>query len=252
MVRTNCEVGAYRIFKHICIISKFLSNKVMKKAFLAFFAAAMMAACSQSEKGWVINGVVEGIEDGDTVFMHEGDYNDYGTLISSTIVKDGKFELKGAPMGCKPISLVVNHAGEGIADFSLFVEDNVLSVVLRPGNDEGTVEGGGENQRMLSEYRETLSKYMDQLNGLAPNLNDSTLEEAKRAEIQQNMDSLSNTLDSVAIKFIIDKMPSEFSNAAFASPAHFLPKEKIQPLLDAFAEKQPDASNYKKYLEENK
>ena len=93
---------------------------------------------------------------------------------------------------------------------------------------------------------------MDQLNELAPNLNDSTLEEAKRAEIQQNMDSLSNTLDSVAIKFIIDKMPSEFSNAAFSGPAHFLSKEKIQPLLDAFAEKQPDASNYKKYLEENK
>jgi len=217
----------------------------------AAFAAMMMAACSQSEKGYVINGTAEGFEDGDSVILSEAAFNADGVVVSSTVIKDGKFEFKGQPVGVKPMALVVKHGGEEVAIQTIIVEDNTVSVVLRPGEDAGTVEGG-ETQRLFNEFNNTLNAYIVQLEALSMNLSDSTLEETKKGEIMQQIDSLSGEMDSVGIQFIIDQMPSEFSNLVFVAPSHVLSKEKLQRLLDAFAEKQPDAPNYKKYLEENK
>ena len=239
-----------RLFMNI-LLSKTL--KTMKKSIFTVLAAAiMMVACSQSDKGFVINGTVEGIEDGDSVFLNEGVFNEEGSLMSATVVKDGKFEFKGEAVGTKFVSVTVKHAGEQIARYPFFVEDNILSVTVRPGEEEGSVEGGGENQLLLSAYYDILTNYMSQLDEQSVNLEDSTLDEAKRNEVQQRMDSLAIELDSVAVQFIISKMPSEFSNVVFAPVTQVLPKEMLQILLDAYAEKQPDASYYKKYLEENK
>lgn len=224
----------------------------MKKTILAAFAAlVMMASCSQTEKGFVINGTAEGIEDGDSVFLYEVSFNVENNLISSAVVKDGQFLFKGEPMGAKLVALVAKHGDEPVAEQSFIVEDDNVAVVLRPGSDAGTVEGG-EEQRLWNMLNETIAKYMVQMDELSSQLNDSTLEEAKRNEIQQGVDSLSDELDRAAIQFIVDQMPSEFSNIALIPCSQIPSQEKLQPLLDAFAEKQPDASNYKKYMEENR
>ncbi len=235
----------------------------MKKVLFSLLAGAvMMSACSNQapvEKQYVINGTVEGFEDGDTVMLV--DLNNDSVEIQ--VVKDGKFTFTGTLDQAKPVFIEFDKdTVEPLSESAILLEDTIFTVKIVAGRGNNTIEGG-PLQRTFREMTSSSLSDAVLIDSLKAKFEAAETSEAERQEIVRQVDSIGSLQANTHVDFLIARMPSEFSNVAAPMVAYNLglirdyvsDTTHIQRLLDAFAEKQPDAFYYqvlKKEIQGNK
>lgn len=237
----------------------------MKKAFFAAFATAvMMAACTQvpTEKQYVINVTTNWCNDGDTIYLVSEDTIGVETVKDNKVTFTGKYERAfGAYLdfsNSEPRTIV--------NPFELFiVEDTITNVLVRQGEimyDNPDVEGG-QAQQLLSQIHKTVWEKWEKSDQGKALLEEVSPEEGiSLYDLLLQNDSIETDILNLYADFIIANMPSDFSDIGFVIYGGIAKQieditgnknENIRDrILNAFAEKQPDASKYKIYLEMNK
>lgn len=111
----------------------------MKKPLLLLFVCVLgIFACQQKQEGFTINGTLQGDAEGGKVLLQD-ENEDPPVILDSTIVKDGKFELKGkvdSPM-MYSIIIDINEPDAEEPDYT----NKVLKADLYVENSNITFEG---------------------------------------------------------------------------------------------------------------
>jgi thiol-disulfide isomerase/thioredoxin len=185
-------------------------------------AAALTACTSQSSSSsYTITGTAEGTQDGDTVFLCD---MSYGVVqpVDTAYVKNGKFEFKGEAEEASFRVLLAIHNGRSVASAVFVLENADIRATLSAddSSEQGTIEGG-PNNKLLKEY----------------------------------LDGLKTTTDAMEVteydrKFIIDHVPSAFSDILFGMRMQGFTEEQQEEILKLFGEKQPQYPVYKAIMAE--
>ena len=101
----------------------------MKKSILWVAAGMMTLAACQKQAGYTIQGTVEGVADGDTVYLQNFENNNL-VKIDSAIVKNGTFEFKGQADSIVKSSYVTYMKNDKRMLTLLFVENGNIKVAL--------------------------------------------------------------------------------------------------------------------------
>ena len=245
----------------------------MKKAFfLLFAAAAIVAACTQpvpAEKQYVINGTVEGIEGLDSIALTVPD--SANPVLAIVPVIDGKFTFTGKFE--KPMPVFVDFKEDAMiadtmdmAEGIILLEDTIFNVTIKAGMFNNSVEGGSL-QRIFNEMNKNIKEQAKLMYELNKKADAAETPEAEKVAINHQCDSITMAICKAKVDFVIERMPSEFSNVALPPLATEIMGmclsnndylSEIGRLLNAFAKNQPDAYYYEfikkgvdKFLKEN-
>jgi peroxiredoxin len=225
----------------------------MKKMFFAALSVLMTVACSQDpQKGYVIDGTAEGCVDGDTVYLCEMQGFFGMNPLDSTVVKDGKFKFEGEAEGASVRFIVPIHAGMPTATAMFILENAAIKATLKPEGQEGTVIEGGPSQKLYEELEEGDNKLAAPMEEAWKMVNDSTASESDKAAAQKSLDSLRVAQKEYHKKFMMDHVPSAFSDMLLGFMLQELDEAELDEILKVFGEKQPDFPVYKAIMEQRK
>ena len=231
----------------------------MKKAFFSLFAAAaIVAACTQpvpAEKQYVINGTVEGIEGLDSIALTVPD--SANPVLAIVPVIDGKFTFTGKFE--KPMPVLVDFKEDAmiadtmtLSEGMIMLEDTIFNVTIKAGMFNNSVEGGSL-QRLYNEMNKNSKEQAKLLHELSMKAEAAETPEAEKVAINHQCDSITWAICKANVDFVIERMPSEFSNVALPPLAMEIMDQSLsnnellwemQRLLNAFAKNQPDAYYY--------
>lgn len=242
----------------------------MKKTLIAALVAGMfMAACSQTPtvKQYVINGTVEGFEDGDSIMLVTPD--SVNPVLGTQVIKDGKFTFSGEFERPIPVFCEFKDASKDTMDImeAVILEDTIINVTVKAGKFNNVVVGG-PLQRLFNEMNKTAKEDAKLLNDLYAKVNAPETPEAEKEAVNHQIDSIGRAICKAKVDFVVERVPSEFSNVALPPVATMLrgmydlngtfALSEMQRLLNAFAQKQPDSPYYEeikkeidKFLKEN-
>jgi peroxiredoxin len=228
----------------------------MKETAYTLFAALMLlllAACADKSPatGYTITGTAEGAEDGDTVYLCAMSGLFGMEPLDSTCIKGGKFQLKGAIEGAELRIVVAQHNGLPASLAMVVLENADINVTLKQDPDKSVVEGG-PSQKLYKEYEAGANKIAEMMNTPWATAEDSTADEATRQRAQQQIDSLMAVQRDYTRKFIVDHVPSAFSDMLFGYFRQDLSEEQQEEILKLFGEQQPDYPVYKSVMAERK
>jgi len=219
----------------------------MKRLFFLFSVVCMLAACSGDQKGYVVSGTADGTQDGDTVFLCEiqGFFN--MTPIDTTFVKDGKFRFEGEMEGASLRFIVPVHDGMPTTTAMFVLENANIKATLAKDEAENKIDGG-PSQKLYEEMWEGDKPFAEALDKAWRVANDTTATAEERKAAQQTLDSLRIAQKDYHKKFIIDHVPSAFSDMVFGYAMLEFSVEEQEEILKLFGEKQPDYPVYKSIM----
>jgi len=227
--------------------------KVRHLLFLACCAlGAVVTACSQKQAAptsYTITGTAEGTQEGDTVYLCEMQGFFAMNPLDSAYVKDGSFEFKGEAEGASLRFLVPMHGGKPTAMAMFVLENADIRATIKPEGQESLIEGG-PSQKIYEEYTAEEAKITNLMDQPWKTSNDSTADEATRTAAQQTLDSLQKEVTKFHKQFIIDHVPSAFSDMIYAYTMQEFTEEEQEEILKLFGEKQPDFPVYKSIMAE--
>jgi len=120
----------------------------------------VFAACNMNSKNkFVIKGTVTGIENGWIYLQKEIDGQMKRT--DSTIIKKGKFTLKGKT-GLPAMRYLVIDGGKGI--YAFFIENSKMTMKVNADNMEKSEISGSESDKIYQEYQAKAAEIDIQLN----------------------------------------------------------------------------------------
>ena len=163
----------------------------MKKMFLGLCAMALaMTACMQSG-GYKVNGVAEGLSDGDTLYFYDEMGSERPT--DTIVVRDGKFTLQGDVDSVKLCSVV---AADGTAGAIFFKEEGNIDITLSRINPSKT--GGTKANDAWQEISNLQAEYNARLDALmTPLYADSISDEQRQSILAQYQAAEKEMLDKV-------------------------------------------------------
>ena len=115
----------------------------MKKLLFIVATAAMLAACNNSQNGYVINGTIEGAADGDTIYITNlNSRNPIPT--DSAVIRGGKFTFKGVQNIPTSTYIAYKIQDPQVRKYaSFFLENGTMTAFL--GEDNNYVKGTPNN-----------------------------------------------------------------------------------------------------------
>ena len=218
----------------------------MKKMIFAALSVLMAVACSQGpQKNYVVSGTVEGAQDGDTVYLCEMQGFFGMNPVDSAVLKDGEFKFEGEIEGAAVRFIVPIHAGVPVATTMIILENADIKATIKPEGQEGTVVEGGPSQKLYDEFEKGDAQISAPIEEAWNIVNDSTASEADKAAAQQKLDSLRKEQKEYHKKFVVDHVPSAFSDLMLGFILQELDEQEVEEMLKLFGEKQPDYPVYK-------
>lgn len=217
----------------------------MKKIAFIFLAGSMAFTACNNEPAYKITGTVEGIANGETIYLQEVNGRDLVKL-DSAVVTDGTFKFTGRQdTAVNRYITYMSENGRMITD--LFLENGNINVVLA---EESRVEGTPNNDiyQGFKDQFMALNKEMNEMYQKART--DSTLTDEQREEMmaqleakdKEAMDMVYNTISTNITNVVgIHLLPNYASafevekQAALAEqiPAEFKSNERIARFIES-------------------
>ena len=218
----------------------------------AVLTAAVFTACSNqpSPNSYTLTGTADGTVDGDTVYLCDMSIS-LGAKLDSACIKDGKFTFKGQVEAPAFRFLVPTHAGQPVGAVAFILENVDIKATVKSEGEESVVEGG-HNQKLYDQWTKGWMALEDQKKEPTVVWNDPTADNADKLAAKQTLDSLNAQMKQYNKMFIIDNIPSAFSDILFAQAYFEFTDEEKDEIIKLFAEKQPDAPFYKALMAERK
>ena len=171
----------------------------MKKIAYLFAAGTMALAACSNDPAYKISGTVEGIADGETIYLQKTANRKFINL-DSTVVTNGTFTFNGRQDTAVVRYICINptEGREGISE-TFFLENGNINVVL--GTEKSSAKGTTHNDifQAYKDQEKALTKEMMALyqKGKAEGLTDE-----QKAELSQQMEELSTKLNDLTLKTI--------------------------------------------------
>lgn len=201
----------------------------MKKSILWVAAGMMTLAACQKQAGYTIQGTVEGVADGDTVYLQNFENNNL-VKIDSAIVKNGTFEFKGQADSIVKSSYVTYMKNDKRMLTLLFVENGNIKVALNEKDSQ--VSGTPCNDT----YQNFMTSYMaigEELKAIYTKAQqDSTLTAEQRDSLMTLLDEKQEQGMDKVYQTISDCIETPVGVHLLVSFASSFDIEKVEPLLN--------------------
>jgi thiol-disulfide isomerase/thioredoxin len=173
------------------------------QASILFSAVLALTACHSNT--YKISGAVEGLQDGDTLFIT----NDLQTGIptDTLIVKDGKFELSGETDSTYIAMVYCEKRNELNAPF--FVEPGTISIKLVETPGASRV-GGTKCNEQWQELNDSVMTIGKEINRIAEHIYGSTVDEMEQQKGMEQIEKLNKRFAGVVVKTTEKNIKNEF------------------------------------------
>ena len=177
------------------------------KAFQAsiLFSAAVLALTACHSNTYKISGAVEGLNDGDTLFIT----NDLQTGIptDTLIVKDGKFELSGETDSTYLCMVYSEKRNELNAPF--FIEPGNISIKLVETPGASRV-GGTKCNEQWQELNDSVMTIGKEINHIAEHIYGNTVDEMEQQKGMEQIEKLNQRFSAIVVKTTEKNIKNEF------------------------------------------
>jgi thiol-disulfide isomerase/thioredoxin len=177
------------------------------KAFQAsiLFSAALLALTAWHSNTYKISGAVEGLNDGDTLFIT----NDLQTGIptDTLIVKDGKFELSGETDSTYLCMVYSEKRNELNAPF--FIEPGNISIKLVETPGASRV-GGTKCNEQWQELNDSVMTIGKEINRIAEHIYGNTVDEMEQQKGMDQIEKLNQRFSAIVVKTTEKNIKNEF------------------------------------------
>ena len=207
------------------------------KAFQAsiLFSAAVLALTACHSNTYKISGAVEGLNDGDTLFIT----NDLQTGIptDTLIVKDGKFELSGETDSTYLCMVYSEKRNELNAPF--FIEPGNISIKLVETPGASRV-GGTKCNEQWQELNDSVMTIGKEINRIAEHIYGNTIDEMEQQKGMEQIEKLNQRFSAIVVKTTEKNIKNEFGYFLLTYyPEELIDNETRMKLIDKLpAEKQ--------------
>ena len=173
------------------------------QASILFSAVLALTACHSNT--YKISGAVEGLNDGDTLFIT----NDLQTGIptDTLIVKDGKFELSGETDSTYLCMVYSEKRNEVNAPF--FIEPGNISIKLveTPGMSR---VGGTRCNEQWQELNDSVMSIGKEINRIAEHIYGNTIDEMEQQKGMEQIEKLNQRFSAIVVKTTEKNIKNEF------------------------------------------
>ena len=177
------------------------------KAFQAsiLFSTAVLALTACHSNTYKISGAVEGLNDGDTLFIT----NDLQTGIptDTLIVKDGKFELSGETDSTYLCMVYSEKRNELNAPF--FIEPGNISIKLVETPGASRV-GGTKCNEQWQELNDSVMTIGKEINRIAEHIYGNTVDEMEQQKGMDQIEKLNQRFSAIVVKTTEKNIKNEF------------------------------------------
>ena len=169
------------------------------------FSAAVLALTACHSNTYKISGAVEGLNDGDTLFIT----NDLQTGIptDTLIVKDGKFELSGETDSTYLCMVYSEKRNELNAPF--FIEPGNISIKLVETPGASRV-GGTKCNEQWQELNDSVMTIGKEINRIAEHIYGNTVDEMEQQKGMEQIEKLNQRFSAIVVKTTEKNIKNEF------------------------------------------
>lgn len=210
----------------------------MKKLLFLTMTACLIAACSSG--GYTINGQVKDGENGDSIEIFSSPDGSSKNIIASTVIKDGKFTLKGMPDSVVDVYYLFYPKHELL--MPIFLEKGKISVSLSTENCKAT---GTPNNDLLSQFQDTLFSYQLSLQKLMAQQQDSTTNEEQRNSIAREASDIQQAALNFVKRDITDNIDMPAAVIMLSGYGYMLDPSMLTELLNKVPEANRSISHFK-------
>ena len=201
----------------------------MKKSILWVAAGMMTLAACQKQAGYTIQGTVEGVADGDTVYLQNFENNNL-VKIDSAIVKNGTFEFKGQADSIVKSSYVTYMKNDKRMLTLLFVENGNIKVAL---NEKDSQVSGTPCNDTYKNFMTSYKAIGEDLKAIYTKAQqDSTLTAEQRDSLMTLLDEKQEQGMDKVYQTISDCIETPVGVHLLVSFASSFDIEKVEPLLN--------------------
>ena len=201
----------------------------MKKSILWVAAGMMTLAACQKQAGYTIQGTVEGVADGDTVYLQNFENNNL-VKIDSAIVKNGTFEFKGQADSIVKSSYVTYMKNDKRMLTLLFVENGNIKVAL---NEKDSQVSGTPCNDTYQNFMTSYKAIGEELKAIYTKAQqDSTLTAEQRDSLMTLLDEKQEQGMDKVYQTISDCIETPVGVHLLVSFASSFDIEKVEPLLN--------------------
>ena len=169
------------------------------------FSAAVLALTACHSNTYKISGAVEGLNDGDTLFIT----NDMQTGIptDTLIVKDGKFEMSGETDSTYLCMVYSEKRNELNAPF--FIEPGNISIKLVDTPGASRV-GGTKCNEQWQELNDSVMSIGKEINRIAEHIYGNTVDEMEQQKGMEQIEKLNQRFSAIVVKTAEKNIKNEF------------------------------------------
>jgi len=221
----------------------------MIKNILTLLAAFIMSqgVFAQSQ-GYTVTGIVEGCEEGDTVYLcnMEGFFS--MVPVDSAYIKGGKFTFKGNYDGAVMRFLCPLHKGQSLQMATIVLENADFDVKITA---EGSEVKGGTTGALYDEYEKGVeATYGGESMALFGIVGDSTLTETERNAAKAKLDAINKRVADYKYNYVMSHIPSPVSDMIFPSLADEVSDEQFEAIIKKMEASGTLYANYKAVMAE--
>ena len=203
----------------------------MKKLSLLLATVFISFTAAGQEKSFTIHGTITGAESGRYVYLMNS--QNQMSVIDSAQVNDGKFQMQGkSRMEVFPDALFYTMANGKIASTPVFLDEGSITATLTPKNGNWTVSGTANNDALtlfMNEYKQSTQDI--QVSYLRIQT-DSTMTEAQRLELTDEIKKRYDALGDFILKKMTDYAGTACGAYLLASFGMEYKVETLKPLVD--------------------
>ncbi|MEE2773023.1 MAG: TlpA disulfide reductase family protein [Bacteroidota bacterium] len=184
----------------------------MKKISVLVMAIGLLFSC-QDDKGFYLSGKVDGMEDGQKVFISEIDMQSRGPkTVDTAIVKDGKFEIDMEEQEMPNLNFLRFEGRNGNVVF--IAENERIDFDIDKDTIYNSVVSGGKENKALYEYFDHLKELNRKMMGMQQDMRKAMMSQdtAKLQELQEAQVALRDN-DRVFKENIFEKYNDRFVGA---------------------------------------
>lgn len=223
---------------------------MIKKTFFLFALVLGVIACDKPADSYTINGVVEGLNEGDVVYLYD---NNEKKDVDSVAVTNNTFTLTGSVEEASFFYLLVRRGEDDVFYRGFWIENSEITVEGSLSNFAQAKVAGSKMQEQQNEYEESVAFLTVQFDSLYALFDADNKELAD--ELEEQIDSLMEIETQQKVTFV--KANPDYDFSAFLSKRlvrNVSPEEGMQ-VYEALSDRQKQ-SKYgvvtKEFLDLNK
>ena len=196
------------------------------------FSVAVLALTACHSNAYKISGNVEGLKDGDTLYIT----NDLQTGIptDTLIVKDGKFELSGETDSTYIAMIYSGARNELNAPF--FVEPGNITIKLAETPGASRV-GGTKCNEQWQELNDSVMTIGKEINRIAEHIYGNTIDEMEQQKGMEQIDKLNQRFSAIVVKTTEKNIKNEFGYFLLTYyPEELIDNQTRKKLIDKLPE----------------